>query len=134
MKIFFSQVNTNSEMIEEDLAPLDLKESIRKTRQALDIAYAGFDNAIESDLIDSYIYEINALQKRYQHLTRRFPACAAGKNFIPAFPDSSPGQPCFRLTDFFRKSVPHTRSANYSSQDRTNSDPESVCKHHRAVL
>ena len=64
MKIFFSQVNTNSEMIEEDLAPLDLKESIRKTRQALDIAYAGFDNAIES-----YIYEINALQKRYQHLT-----------------------------------------------------------------
>ena len=46
-----------------------LKESIRKTRQALDIAYAGFDNAIESDLIDSYIYEINALQKRYQHLT-----------------------------------------------------------------
>ena len=62
MKIFFSQVNTNSEMIEEDLAPLDLKESIRKTRQA-------FDNAIESDLIDSYIYEINALQKRYQHLT-----------------------------------------------------------------
>ena len=69
MKIFFSQVNTNSEMIEEDLAPLDLKESIRKTLQALDIASAGFDNAIESDLIDSYIYEINALQKRYQHLT-----------------------------------------------------------------
>lgn len=55
MKIFFRQVNINSEMIEEDLAPLDLKESIRKTRQALDIAYAGFDNAIESDLIDSYI-------------------------------------------------------------------------------
>ena len=27
------------------------------------------DNALESDLIDSYIYEINALQKRYQHLT-----------------------------------------------------------------
>ena len=68
MKIFFSQVNTNSEMIEEDLAPLDLKESIRKTRQALDIAYAGFDNAIESDLIDSYIYEINALQKRYPEM------------------------------------------------------------------
>ena len=68
MKIFFSQVNTNSEMIEEDLAPLDLKESIRKTRQALDIAYAGFDNAIESDLIDSYIYEINALQKRYPEI------------------------------------------------------------------
>ena len=69
MKIFFSQINTNSETVEEDLSRLDLKESIRKTRQALDIAYAGFDNALESDLIDSYIYEINALQKRYQHLT-----------------------------------------------------------------
>ena len=69
MKIFFSQVNTNSETVEEDLSQLNLKESIRKTRQALDIAYAGFDNALESDLIDSYIYEINALQKRYQHLT-----------------------------------------------------------------
>ena len=69
MKIFFSQINTNSETVEEDLSRLDLKESIRKTRQALDIAYAGFDNALESDLIDSYIYEINALQKRYQHPT-----------------------------------------------------------------
>ena len=69
MKIFFSQINTNSETVEEDLSHLDLKESIRKTRQALEIAYAGFDNALESDLIDSYIYEINALQKRYQHLT-----------------------------------------------------------------
>ena len=69
MKIFFSQAAASVENIEEDLSPLDLKESIRKTRQALDIAYAGFDNALESDLIDSYIYEINALQKRYQHLT-----------------------------------------------------------------
>ena len=69
MKIFFSQAAASTENIEEDLSPLDLKESIRKTRQALDIAYAGFDNALENDLIDSYIYEINALQKRYQHLT-----------------------------------------------------------------
>ncbi len=69
MKIFFSQAEASPEVIEEDLTPLDLRESIRKTRQALEIAYAGFDNALESDLIDSYIYEINALQKRYQHLT-----------------------------------------------------------------
>ena len=69
MKIFFSQAQASPDVIEEDLSPLDLKESIRKTRQALDIAYAGFDNALENDLIDSYIYEINALQKRYQHLT-----------------------------------------------------------------
>ena len=79
MKIFFSQINTNSETVEEDLSRLDLKESIRKTRQALDIAYAGFDNALESDLIDSYIYEINALQKRYQHLTELASSQPAGQ-------------------------------------------------------
>ena len=131
MKIFFSQVNTNSEMIEEDLAPLDLKESIRKTRQALDIAYAGFDNAIESDLIDSYIYEINALQKRYQHLTE-----LAASQPVRQEKTLYQHSPIRALVShvFVRKSVPHTRSANYSSQDRTNSDPESVCKHHRAVL
>ena len=71
MKIFFSQADASPEIIEEDFSPIDLKESIRKTRQALEIAYAGFDNALESDLIDSYIYEINALQKRYQHLRKK---------------------------------------------------------------
>lgn len=52
-----------------DCAPLTLQDSIEKTRQALNDAYAGFDNAIEVDLIDSYIYEINSLQRRYKHLT-----------------------------------------------------------------
>lgn len=68
MKIFFNQSFHTDAEIDEDLAPLNLQESIQKTRQALDIAYAGFDNALEVDLIDSYIYEINALQKRYKHL------------------------------------------------------------------
>ena len=52
-----------------DCAPLTLRDSIEKTRQALNDAYAGFDNALEVDLIDSYIFEINSLQKRYKHLT-----------------------------------------------------------------
>lgn len=69
MKIFYHQNFERPEIITEDLAPLNLKESIEKTRQALEIAYSGFDNAVEIDLIDSYIYEINALQKRYEHLT-----------------------------------------------------------------
>ena len=46
MKIFFSQADASPEIIEEDFSPIDLKESIRKTRQALEIAYAGFDNAL----------------------------------------------------------------------------------------
>lgn len=66
--MFFSQGYYIPDTIEEELAPLNLEDSIKKTRQALEIAYAGFDNAVEEELIDSYIYEINALQKRYNHL------------------------------------------------------------------
>ena len=69
MKMYFSQRNGTDEITEEDYSPVTLKDSIEKTRQALDNAYAGFDNAVEEDLIDSYIYEINSLQKRYTHLT-----------------------------------------------------------------
>ena len=69
MKMYFSQRNGTDSTTEEDYAPVTLKESIEKTRQALNDAYTGFDNALEIDLIDSYIYEINSLQKRYKHLT-----------------------------------------------------------------
>ena len=66
--MFFSQGYYTPDTVEEDLVPLNLEDSIKKTRQALEIAYAGFDNAVEEELIDSYIFEINALQKRYNHL------------------------------------------------------------------
>lgn len=69
MKIFYKQSSNTVLPVEEELSTLNLKESIEKTRQALEIAYSGFNNAVEEDLIDSYIYEINALQKRYHHLT-----------------------------------------------------------------
>jgi len=69
VRICYSQSFNCAEPITEDLTPLNLKESIEKTRQALEIAYAGFDYAVDVDLIDSYIYEINSLQKKYEHLT-----------------------------------------------------------------
>lgn len=69
MKIFYKQSLNTVSPVEEELTKLNLKDSIEKTRQALEIAYSGFNNALDADLIDSYIYEINALQKRYAHLT-----------------------------------------------------------------
>ena len=68
MKMFFSQKLNEDSSAEEDYSPITLKDSIEKTRRALDMAYAGFDNAVEKDLIDSYIFEIYALQKRYKYL------------------------------------------------------------------
>lgn len=68
MKLHFTQNLREDIPIEEDLVKPNLDEDIKKTRYALEIAYAGFDNAVEPDLIDCYIYEINSLQKRYDHL------------------------------------------------------------------
>lgn len=71
MKSFFKQnyiITENTETIQVDV---NLKESIQKTREALEVAYTGFDNAVDSELIDSYIYEITALQKRYNFLSEQ---------------------------------------------------------------
>ena len=41
---------------------------LRKTKKELDIAYANFEHAVDPDLIDSSIYELNAVQLRYKFL------------------------------------------------------------------
>ncbi len=70
MRTNFSQSLQEIDNIEEDFSPLPtLREDLQKTRIALEIAYAGFDNAVEADMIDCYIYEINSLLKRYKYLS-----------------------------------------------------------------
>ncbi|HKM34283.1 MAG TPA: DUF2508 family protein [Lachnospiraceae bacterium] len=69
MKILFRQERAENLPVEEDFGCPSLQEDIKKTRYALEIAYAGFDNATDPDLIDCYIYEVNALLKRYTYLT-----------------------------------------------------------------
>lgn len=67
--ILYKQDYPETSTMEMELAPVDLKKAIEKTHQALDAAYAGFNNATDFDMIDSYIYEINAIQRRYKYLT-----------------------------------------------------------------
>lgn len=69
MKVLFKQDVVEPLSVEIDLSQISLRTALKKTRQALDAAYAGFNNATEFDMIDSYIYEINALQHRYEHLS-----------------------------------------------------------------
>ena len=49
----------------------DLLEDLKKTRFALEVAYSGFDNVTDPDLIDCYIYQVNAILKRYKFLLER---------------------------------------------------------------
>jgi len=48
-----------------------LLEEIASTKIAIDVAYSNFENAIEPDLIDCYIYQLNSEQKRYKYLIER---------------------------------------------------------------
>ena len=48
-----------------------LLEDLKKTRYALEVAYSGFDNVTDPDLIDCYIYQVNAILKRYKFLLEK---------------------------------------------------------------
>ena len=49
----------------------NLLEDLKKTRYALEVAYSGFDNVTDPDLIDCYIYQVNAILKRYKFLLEK---------------------------------------------------------------
>ncbi len=59
--------NTHVQEISRDQLLSDLK----LTKTALDDAYANFENVVDPDLVDSYIYEVNAVQKRYHFLLKQ---------------------------------------------------------------
>lgn len=54
----------------EDTGKMSLFDALEKTKCELETAYAGFDNVIEPDLIDYYIFEVNAILKRYKFLLK----------------------------------------------------------------
>ena len=47
---------------------LHLQAELSQTKGALDCAYSNFENVVEPDLIDYYIYELKAIQTRYGYL------------------------------------------------------------------
>ena len=49
----------------------ELLRSLSRTRILINQAYGGFNSASDSDLIESYVFEINSLQARYNYLLRR---------------------------------------------------------------
>ena len=63
---------TGSSVANKTLNNINEKLSdIEKTQHALEIAYSGFDNVTDPDLIDCYIYEIDSALKRYRFLLQQ---------------------------------------------------------------
>ena len=44
---------------------------LAKTKIELETAYSNFENVTDPDLIDSSIYEVNAVPQRYKYLLRQ---------------------------------------------------------------
>lgn len=49
----------------------ELEDSLKEIKALLAQAYAGFNAAADSELVESYIFEIQALQTRYSYLLRQ---------------------------------------------------------------
>ena len=81
MKVFFHQSSNGSEDTDiiVECRKMSLREELAQTRYALEIAYSNFDNVTDPDLIDCYIYEVNAILKRYKYLMEQ----AADKDLLP---------------------------------------------------
>ena len=52
----------------------ELMRSLSHTRALINQAYGGFNTTSDGDLIESYVFEINSLQARYNYLLRRVKA------------------------------------------------------------
>lgn len=71
MKLFSRKKRPNEDLL--------IKE-INKTKLALEAAYSQFEYVVDPDLIDSCIYELNAIQNRYKYLLKQ--AKASEKNLL----------------------------------------------------
>ncbi len=49
----------------------ELLREIEEIKLSLETAHSNFDNACDPDLVDSCIYEMNAIQYKYKYLLRQ---------------------------------------------------------------
>ncbi len=74
---------------------LNYEESLRQdlllAKWELDNAYAGFDYVTDPDLVDCYIFKLNAAMKRYEYLLGKFSELQ--KEILPADDERLSQQP-----------------------------------------
>lgn len=55
----------------QEISREQLLSDLKLTKTALDDAYSNFEQVVDPDLVDSCIYEVNAVQKRYHFLLKQ---------------------------------------------------------------
>ena len=68
MKLQFSYFSKPQEEEKAKTLRECILEDLEKTKCDLETAFCGFDNVTDPDLIDCYIFEVNAVMKRYRYL------------------------------------------------------------------
>lgn len=68
VRLFSSRTRKNTAREEERK---ELLASLASTQTLIQQAYGSFNSVNDSDLIESYVFEIKALQSRYDYLLRR---------------------------------------------------------------
>lgn len=69
MKMYFGRTNAaNRTISEREMKRNALLSDLEKTKRALEIAYSGFRQCHRTRFNCGYIYEVNAIMKRYQFL------------------------------------------------------------------
>ena len=48
-----------------------LQDEIERVKLEMETAYSNFEQVLDPDLIDCYIYEVNAVQKKCKYLLRQ---------------------------------------------------------------
>ena len=57
--------------VKQNLEALNIYDEISRIKEVIDTAYSNFQYAVDPDLIDCYIYEVNAAWKKYQYLLKK---------------------------------------------------------------
>lgn len=68
IKPFWEIKKETDESVYLNMQKARLLHDMEKTKLAMEAAYSNFDNVTNPDLIDCYIYEVNAILKRYKFL------------------------------------------------------------------
>ena len=93
MKSFFSHTTYAADepgLLAKDNDEKRLLQDLKLARTELEIAYSGFDNVTDPDLIDCYIYEVNSALKRYRFfIYSRQNKCSFMKSIIWILPNAT---------------------------------------------
>lgn len=67
MEIFIKKNKKN----EDDIRQEELKRELSQVQDAMELAYQNLSNVVDPDLIDCYIFELNAIQKKYKFILKQ---------------------------------------------------------------